>query len=1365
MINIIRQIADKRKVEIIINNLLIKNIKVLDGGKGSGFFGHKGRPGMIGGSSSTGGNKVLKEELDSRLILDMRKDKRLIDKYGNMSKFLGSISLTTTDTVKRINRVIANGKGVFASREERDKADELLLQLENEGLIDTKEYKDLKRRLLQDDYLCDLYELLEEKYGLPETDYIDKEGAEEGKKEGNEEEDKKEKPEKTIEEANKDINKPIDEAEISISFNEEGLADTNLGLSISNTYLNLFKDDIGNFNPIRKVEVEEEEDGVTIFDMTLDDDSVSGRLEVIGEKTPSERQEYYDELINDIKSGIKEKGDTGVIDDFTYIKLQYLGILKAFEEVDSMKTEKFRIGLENFINNLNISEGAKRTVGDYLFSSYINDLNNIDTFNEIALKLYQNRKNENFQSTLNMSDEDIFKDLNKGDFSSYLNRVNGISEKLKDMKNIANSREEKIKATYYEDSSSELYNEILKGIKDETGFYDEEGYIKKVNLTEEEIDELYGNLSNSGIYTYIANKYGLSDDKIDKDFIVKGMKEVLNGRRALRENRDIEDDKIKLDETSYKLHNNYIDKKLKDLYQGKELSEDEYTTLSRDLVYNYLMEKENNKIDNLTPIGMTISSGANSNEIVLNRRDNISDSELNNIKSILDDNLFIQTFLNEHEFDKSGIDFNKSLTEALKDLTVKGREKNIFKKGELSKDGNILWDRSKDYWNTINEALDEGNINRALALGIINYYDAYLKDLSDDYKNILKPIQSNSEYIGTFAKQENLTDEELDNRYKSLINSSFKDYIDKKYGMDAYDITEEEFKLGLSSFLSGTTYSEGGTKIDDKCIPLKPKEYEANKATIEESIDNMDYGDELTTNEARRLCYGLIYNYMCDTYQGKTNGNMKEFSNFMTEIENPYANESNNKFSYKAYDLKHNKYYSDKVYNSSKSFLDNDINSSVKRILDYDKSDIFNKDLNKELSKYEGISSDKLKEEAQKNYKEAIDKINGISLTSKEGADEIRNIKKEYEPYYRQAVISKAISNEGSKALRGTDIKYNYKTKSGRTVSDYKSVIDKPDIDTNIVSSRAVNDIDTNYDSDKSKAAERVKKIIPTLKAENLYNDVDKKNIENYEVSNHGKLSPKYNSDWDHIIYKGETKLGTYIEGMDKRNDLSFLIHKIANSETDINREELEKKLEGYRIDSPNKLTDEEATLLFHLMTNGGQSYDSIKTSNVKGIGSFVRIVAASAPRFDGDVYRAENAKNLDRDWANIKVGDSLSVDGMHFTYSKTFFEKGFKTKNGRVPSALSMFGEEEPMAIKIVGGVPFFNLEPYARKTKMHEHEGIIAGFLKVKAINKRTIKSKNGREKTYKEYEMEYDWDRLKEYLKLNAKVFANKYGLYNK
>lgn len=117
-------INTKNKLKILVNSM-----QVMDGGDGSGNFGHKGRPGEVGGSSSNGTATIdnVKDFLKNNNITN----KELMSKY----------SITPKEFVDRINKTL-NGKNPVFSTEE--KYNEAVNNLKNGGLDEAAKIKTQK---------------------------------------------------------------------------------------------------------------------------------------------------------------------------------------------------------------------------------------------------------------------------------------------------------------------------------------------------------------------------------------------------------------------------------------------------------------------------------------------------------------------------------------------------------------------------------------------------------------------------------------------------------------------------------------------------------------------------------------------------------------------------------------------------------------------------------------------------------------------------------------------------------------------------------------------------------------------------------------------------------------------------------------------------------------------------------------------------------------------------------------------------------------------------------------------------------------------------------------------------------------------
>lgn len=136
---------------------------VRDGGKGSGNFGHKGRPGQVGGSSKEGGSV---EEPFSAELLKVSTDLTLADvddhlakvgiRKGDVVKAFGLRKDVLLSHAQNCMKAQAEGKfwrGVFKTEEEVEAARELKVEMEADGKTDTKDYIKLNRSLARYDFV------------------------------------------------------------------------------------------------------------------------------------------------------------------------------------------------------------------------------------------------------------------------------------------------------------------------------------------------------------------------------------------------------------------------------------------------------------------------------------------------------------------------------------------------------------------------------------------------------------------------------------------------------------------------------------------------------------------------------------------------------------------------------------------------------------------------------------------------------------------------------------------------------------------------------------------------------------------------------------------------------------------------------------------------------------------------------------------------------------------------------------------------------------------------------------------------------------------------------------------------------------
>ena len=203
------------------------------------------------------------------------------------------------------------------------------------------------------------------------------------------------------------------------------------------------------------------------------------------------------------------------------------------------------------------------------------------------------------------------------------------------------------------------------------------------------------------------------------------------------------------------------------------------------------------------------------------------------------------------------------------------------------------------------------------------------------------------------------------------------------------------------------------------------------------------------------------------------------------------------------------------------------------------------------------------------------------------------------------------------------------------------------------------------------------------------------------------------------------------------------------------------KQIEKGKKYNDKMLTANELKHLLTAMTIGGSNYTTIKEPNRYGSNNIINMMVACGEIVDAkDVkcIRSENMANNYRNY-NFKVGDSITFDAQHASNSEQFAYN----------EALKMFGEQEPCMFEVVGKYPRLDLEPFVWKDKgLEESEQLMAGFFKVKEIEDGVSmkwRLSDGREgnSITKKVKVEFDWDRLDEYLSLQTRGFADYMGMY--
>lgn len=294
--------------------------------------------------------------------------------------------------------------------------------------------------------------------------------------------------------------------------------------------------------------------------------------------------------------------------------------------------------------------------------------------------------------------------------------------------------------------------------------------------------------------------------------------------------------------------------------------------------------------------------------------------------------------------------------------------------------------------------------------------------------------------------------------------------------------------------------------------------------------------------------------------------------------------------------------------------------------------------------------------------------------------------------------------------------------------NSYKELQNLPSIKNNYVNTTGINSIDFKQNG----WMEKVKKILPNIDS-----------LPDVEIDNHNK-------DY----------LGNYRSKLNNRyrseaNDIwdnYFKAHAYANNQKRDNRgrkidyDRGKESMTQPKIDKP--IIKNDILNFLSDMTSGGGLYFPALDGNFGGIGGAIRTIVACADTSEKTQWRAEDMGANYRNYANLKVGDSITFNAQHFTDNEDFFNN----------SAFHWFGEKDPIVFELRGKKPLLNLSPFASSLKVNEYESLVAGFCKVKAIENYA----NGN-KTCKKVVLEYDWDRINEYVKLQAKSYANELGFY--
>ena len=1499
MINILSDIANERKSELLI--LTMRAITVRDGGPGSGFFGHKGRPGMVGGSAKSGGgsSKILKDKLPDNLILDVRKDARLLEKYGkSFSTFLSKISLSNWDITTRVNRVIGGGAGVFKSREDRDAADELFEKLKadatnNPDILNSKEYRDLQRKLLQDDYLCDMYEILADKYGLPENEEIKSSDiVEENKKQTSEAENKENK--EAAKEELMDYNQPIGTEKINVKLNKE--ADYSDLLKSKLSRYSKFNNILG-FTPNGDANLFAYVKNVPIrYNTALNDIKVNNkeRLKKIIDDSPFSYSEIPQiagwvnrQLAEEIQrrrtgegdgniSDLDEKGEGLLIDYALINNYDFIQQIK-----DKITESEMRSSLRGFLtdnrskHNLNKGDTINWIINSiYDNNEILKDNGTLDSLLEYGFgnktpsynkdEILEAMKNKDIGLVLvelycNMDLRENKTRLNllENFINEHKDNINSVSlydsyKSVNDMISFDNDlmeavgRNRLVRAKRNDDYTFSNYyvprrEKLIEDAK-KSGLSDEE-YLKKLKTEllqtiEKSKDVDFINLDNNGLillhdFNIFSNYVELKNTSIDgfKDWVYKqiearGMDEKtkrLWDDELKRYKRDPDgfgsDSAIYGSYTYYKnnspngLINKDFDKSLEyaktgpllteynNAFQNNGLKAKEYLNnrggYREYSTYNNLLGHLGDYLGKDIPNGKLIYN-PESLPVVNGNYDKYVDrlkKEAANYEMSLEEyteNLGdeLKHRLSEKEDKDTGnINFNREDMELLHDY-------NLLKSNKELDD---FIDTSTEFGSWLEGAvlegafLDDDNTDSNLPAGI------------EDYKKIVQDFKKNrNEYLKDWleykAGGQTLTEETINSagrltpafaRYNSYNGHSFKDRL-----LDANKLFDNELELEVNYYndkKNGDTYLEELENFERGSLILSDKEFEGKLKSGEELkkslIGNKDFQKYLSKeySEYKDNINELINNSSPEELENIA----KTYTNALTYWANKNPEErAKNEFG----DIT-------EAFESAFTYYNLGLirRSDNKRLKEFTGLELKKAPITVNLSRPDFLSNDKMKksiidgivnelsnkyklpekaaEVVKKNYAAFGNNFYRNYKTSEKLTDE--ELKEEFNSALdevKSADTYKGILNKCKVLIGIYDYMNNkefnkcsnpktydiaHRSKSGRVVEGYRKVASLPDIDSNYISSRAVDELNiSSKNKFSNKTGDAIKRLSSVLKSINpnnahIYHNVHMASREQKKVKNHGELHSgmSRNDLLNRIVKPFERAFGVVEKDNDGRYDrhsFSHDIHKIAMGKLKPG------SLTALQDSDVNDITGESLAGIFSAMTISGEHYTNILGANVRGIGNMVRLVTAMAPTYKGTLYRAENKMNMDRDYANLKVGDRISLDAQHFTYSETFMFEGFE----RGCSAMEMFGEKEPCILKIVGDIPFFCAEPFTYESKIHEHEGFVSGFLKVKAINRKMNSKLNEK---YTEYELEYDWDALADYIKLNAKELASIYGLY--
>ena len=125
-----------------LNNKLDNLIKTLNGGEGSGNFGHGGRPGKVGGSTSKGGSgsksSIVEKGGIEKGYLEASLDKFSEEELSKLAK-----NPIANLSEKRLKEVASMRKKMYSTEEDFDRANQWLLSIVGNGADIMQKARDL----------------------------------------------------------------------------------------------------------------------------------------------------------------------------------------------------------------------------------------------------------------------------------------------------------------------------------------------------------------------------------------------------------------------------------------------------------------------------------------------------------------------------------------------------------------------------------------------------------------------------------------------------------------------------------------------------------------------------------------------------------------------------------------------------------------------------------------------------------------------------------------------------------------------------------------------------------------------------------------------------------------------------------------------------------------------------------------------------------------------------------------------------------------------------------------------------------------------------------------------------------------------